>query len=63
MAEKQAKKKVVKIKSIEETLWESANKLRGSVEPAEYKHVVLGLIFLKFASDKFEEHRQILIVP
>ncbi len=61
MAEKQAKKKVVKIKSIEETLWESANKLRGSVEPAEYKHVVLGLIFLKFASDKFEEHRRILI--
>ena len=48
-------------KSIEETLWESANKLRGSVEPAEYKHVVLGLIFLKFASDKFEEHRQMLI--
>ena len=61
MAEKQTKKKVVKIRSIEETLWESANKLRGSVEPAEYKHVVLGLIFLKFASDKFEEHRQILI--
>ncbi len=61
MAEKQTKKKVVKIKSIEETLWESANKLRGSVESAEYKHVVLGLIFLKFASDKFEEHRQILI--
>ena len=61
MAEKQAKQKAVK--SIEETLWESANKLRGSVEPAEYKHVVLGLIFLKFASDKFEEHRQILIVP
>lgn len=48
-------------KSIEETLWDSANKLRGSVEPAEYKHVVLGLIFLKFASDKFEEHRQTLI--
>ncbi len=50
-----------KIKSIEETLWESANKLRGSVEPAEYKHVVLGLIFLKFVSDKFEEHRIALI--
>lgn len=50
-----------KAKSIEETLWDSANKLRGSVEPAEYKHVVLGLIFLKFASDKFEEHRQGLI--
>lgn len=54
-------KKEVKQKSIEETLWESANKLRGSVEPAEYKHVVLGLIFLKFASDKFEEHRKLLI--
>jgi len=50
-----------KLKSIEETLWDSANKLRGSVEPAEYKHVVLGLIFLKFASDKFEEHRKSLI--
>lgn len=46
-----------KTKSIEETLWDSANKLRGSVEPAEYKHVVLGLIFLKFVSDKFEERR------
>ena len=53
--------KQVKEKSIEETLWESANKLRGSVEPAEYKHVVLGLIFLKFASDKFEEHQKQLI--
>ncbi len=51
----------VKEKSIEESLWDSANKLRGSVEPAEYKHVVLGLIFLKFASDKFEEHRKKLI--
>jgi type I restriction enzyme M protein len=50
-----------KVKSIEETLWDSANKLRGSVESAEYKHVVLGLIFLKFASDKFEEHRKALI--
>ena len=54
-------KKQVKEKSIEETLWDSANKLRGSVEPAEYKHVVLGLIFLKFASDKFEERRNIQI--
>ncbi len=53
--------KQTKEKNIEETLWESANKLRGSVEPAEYKHVVLGLIFLKFANDKFEEHRKNLI--
>ncbi len=54
-------KKEVKEKAIEVTLWEAANKLRGSVEPAEYKHVVLSLIFLKFASDKFEEHRAKLI--
>ena len=54
-------KKQVKIKSIEETLWESANKLRGSVEPSEYKHVVLSLIFLKYANDRFEERRDELI--
>jgi type I restriction enzyme M protein len=53
--------KQTKQKSIEETLWDSANKLRGSVESSEYKHVVLGLIFLKFASDKFEERRQGMI--
>jgi len=54
-------KKEIKEKAIEVTLWEAATKLRGSVEPAEYKHVVLGLVFLKFASDKFEEHRAKLI--
>jgi type I restriction enzyme M protein len=48
-------------KPMEEVLWDSANKLRGTVESSEYKHVVLGLIFLKFASDKFEERRQELI--
>lgn len=56
-----AKKKQEKEISIEQTLWDSANKLRGTVEPSEYKHVVLGLIFLKFASDKFEERRLELI--
>lgn len=56
-----AKKKEAEQKPIEVSLWESANKLRGSVEPSEYKHIVLGLIFLKFASDKFEEHRAKLI--
>ncbi|OKP95015.1 class I SAM-dependent DNA methyltransferase, partial [Paenibacillus sp. P46E] len=56
-----ATKKQIKQTSIEETLWDSANKLRGSVESSEYKHVVLGLIFLKFASDKFEERREELI--
>jgi type I restriction enzyme M protein len=50
-----------KTKSIEEILWDSANKLRGTVESSEYKHVVLGLIFLKFASDKFEERRNELL--
>jgi len=54
-------KKVKKQKSFEETLWDSANKLRGSVEPSEYKHVVLSLIFLKFASEKFEHRREELI--
>ena len=54
-------KKVIKEKSIEETLWESANKLRGSVEPSEYKHVVLSLIFLKYANDRFLERRNELI--
>lgn len=53
--------KITRQKNIEESLWESANKLRGTVEPSEYKHVVLGLIFLKFANDKFNERRQELI--
>lgn len=48
-------------KSFEESLWDTATKLRGSVESAEYKHVVLSLIFLKFVSDKFEERRAELI--
>jgi type I restriction enzyme M protein len=61
VSKKQTKREQIKEKAIEVTLWEAANKLRGSVEPAEYKHVVLGLIFLKFASDKFEEHRAKLI--
>lgn len=39
-------------------LFEAANKLRGSVESAEYKHLVLGLVFLKYVSDSFERRRQ-----
>jgi type I restriction enzyme M protein len=39
----------------EETLWQSADKLRGHLDAAEYKHVVLGLIFLKYISDAFAE--------
>ena len=58
MAKKATNKKQ---KSFEETLWDSANKLRGSVESSEYKHIVLSLIFLKFISDTFEQHKQQLI--
>ncbi|NMM50749.1 class I SAM-dependent DNA methyltransferase [Marinigracilibium pacificum] len=54
-------KKATNTKSIEESLWDTANKLRGKVESSEYKHVVLGLIFLKFASDKFEARRKELL--
>ena len=54
-------KKIIKEKAIEEALWESANKLRGSVEPSEYKHVVLSLIFLKYAHDRFTERRNELM--
>lgn len=57
-ASKTKKKKEI---SMEEALWKSADKLRGSVEPSEYKHVVLSLFFLKFASDKFEIRRQEII--
>lgn len=44
-----------------DTLWKAANKMRGSVESAEYKHIVLGFIFLKYISDAFEERRSYLI--
>lgn len=45
----------------EEKLWRAADKLRGHMDPSEYKHVVLGLIFLKYISDAFEEHRATLV--
>jgi type I restriction enzyme M protein len=44
----------------EATLWAAADKLRGHMDAAEYKHVVLGLIFLKYISDAFEERRTTL---
>ena len=40
---------------LEKTLWSAADKLRNNMDAAEYKHVVLGLIFLKYISDAFEE--------
>ena len=45
----------------EEILWKAADKLRGYMDLAEYKHVTLGLIFLKYISDKFETKYQELI--
>lgn len=45
----------------EETLWKSADKLRGSMDSAEYKYVVLGLIFMKYISDKFETKYEELV--
>ena len=42
----------------EEKLWQAADRLRGHMDPSEYKHVVLGLIFLKYISDAFEERYQ-----
>lgn len=42
----------------EKKLWQTADKLRSNMDAAEYKHVVLGLIFLKYISDAFEEKRK-----
>ncbi|MCK5057314.1 MAG: SAM-dependent DNA methyltransferase [Candidatus Aminicenantes bacterium] len=49
------KKNHTKFQSLEKTLWQSADKLRKNMDAAEYKHVVMGLIFLKYISDAFEE--------
>ncbi|MDR0594823.1 MAG: type I restriction-modification system subunit M [Bifidobacteriaceae bacterium] len=47
-------------KSLEQRLWDAADALRGNQEPSEYKHVVLGLVFLKYISDRFGERRAAL---
>jgi type I restriction enzyme M protein len=44
-------------KTLEQRLWDAADALRGNQEPSEYKHVVLGLVFLKYISDRFTERR------
>lgn len=49
------KAKEVKEEPLEKQLWKAADKLRKNIDAAEYKHVVLGLIFLKYISDAFEE--------
>jgi len=45
----------------EQTLWKAADKMRGSMDPSEYKHVALGLMFLKYISDGFDEHYHKLV--
>lgn len=52
-----AARKVV-TKTLEQKLWDAADALRGNQEPSEYKHVVLGLVFLKYISDRFEGRRR-----
>ena len=54
--------KEVKQESLESVLWESANKLRGGVPPYDYMNVVLGLVFLKYLSDRFEVRRENLLL-
>lgn len=56
-----AKKTVKKEMSMEEALWASADKMRGSVEYPVYKQVVLGLVFLKFVNERFEKRREDII--
>ena len=49
---------------IETQLWSAADTLRGNVDASEYKHVVLGLLFLKYISDAFEElHTKLQLEP
>lgn len=50
-----AKAKVVNEEPLEKQLWKAADKLRKNIDAAEYKHIVLGLIFLKYISDSFAE--------
>ena len=45
------------IDDIKKTLWATADKLRANMDAAEYKNLVLGLIFIKYISDSFEAHK------
>jgi type I restriction enzyme M protein len=63
MAPKKHEKKTAKNGAnlgFEQTLWQAADKLRGNMDASDYKHVVLGLIFLKYISDAFEERHAAL---
>ena len=43
------------MKELKDTLWKAADKLRGSMDASQYKDVILGLVFLKYVSDAFDE--------
>lgn len=57
MPPRKATTKNTPTKTLEQTLWDAADKMRGNLEAGEYKHVVLGLVFLKYVSDAFAERR------
>src|SRR4051794_12020034 len=46
------------IKELKDTLWKAADKLRGSLSANQYKDVILGLVFLKYVSDAYDERRE-----
>lgn len=46
------------MKELKDTLWKAADKLRGSMDASQYKDVILGLVFLKYVSDAFDERRE-----
>ena len=46
------------MKELKDTLWKAADKLRGSMDASQYKDVMLGLVFLKYVSDAFDERRE-----
>lgn len=46
------------MKELKDTLWKAADKLRGSLSASQYKDVILGLVFLKYVSDAYEERRE-----
>src|SRR5580700_10948969 len=45
------------MKELKDTLWKAADKLRGSLSASQYKDVILGLVFLKYVSDAYDERR------
>lgn len=60
MARKKKEENTAEI-GFEEQIWRAADKLRGNIDASEYKNVVLGLIFLKYISDKFDQRYQELV--